>query len=434
MDRLDHPAREYLVMLASEVVDPVLDTPELADQPAYLAFRQACRRLSSMVPEDILVRQLVNHMLWLLLNYPHSQQPFSPKSKYHETGQLTLFPDFQPSERCTEHPSTKLYQLFCDQVVRGLLNGDHPPSVEPDDEALALLALCEIRGVGYWTVRKLARNGLLRYLFNLGSREEFASCLRAVGARVTESALDGWRSGLLERGRDLQDSLGNRGVAVIHQSHPSFPPQLRSIDDPPLWLFVQGDPAILMRRSVATVGTRHPTGDGLELASIIGDYLPEFGSVIVSGLAEGIDQLMHLRSIKWGVPTIAVLGTGIFTNFPSGSEPIREQICQEGGAVVTEYLPRDSYSAKNFVRRNRIQAGLASVVIPVQWREKGGTAHTVRYAYEAKRKIVCPRLANWDEDDHTELRVAREMGAKVFSLPEDKEAFVKAVRTEGGQE
>jgi DNA protecting protein DprA len=245
--------------------------------------------------------------------------------------------------------------------------------------------------------------------------------------------LDDWKSGLLEKGRELRDALHERGVVVIHQSHPSFPSQLRNIDDPPLWLFVQGDPTVLARRSVATVGTRNPTSDGIALASIIGDCLPEFGSVIVSGLADGIDQIMHIRSMKWGVPTVAVLGTGIFSNFPSGSESIREQICQQGGAVVTEYLPRDSYSAKNFVRRNRIQAGLASVVIPVEWQEKGGTAHTVRYAYEAKRKLVCPKLENWDENDHTELRAARNMGASLFTLPEERLAFIESVKTDGGQ-
>ena len=427
LDRLDYRAREYLVMLASEVVDPALDVPTLADRPAYLAFREACQKLSRTVPEDIVVRHVVNHMLWLLVNYGDAGDFQHEHLPSYETRQLTLFPVVQPPRLLAE-PSLHLYRYFCDHVIRSLLNGDQVSAGEPDDETLALLALCEIRGLGYWTVHKLARNGLLRYLFHLDSKEEFESCLRTVGARVSTASLDGWKSGLIDRGKELLENLRARGISVILQSHPEFPSQLRSIDDPPLWLFVEGDPGILLKRSVAAVGTRNPTSDGLRLASIIGDCLAEFQSVIVSGLADGIDQMMHIRSIECQVLTVAVLGTGILSNFPAGSETIRQQICDEGGAIITEYLPRDSYSAKNFVRRNRIQAGLSSVVIPVNWREKGGTAHTVRYAYEAKRKIVCAKLATWTEDDHTELAAARRMGAQVFTLPDDKCAFVEAVR------
>ncbi|MDI7637474.1 DNA-processing protein DprA, partial [Cronobacter sakazakii] len=59
-----------------------------------------------------------------------------------------------------------------------------------------------------------------------------------------------------------------------------------------------------------------------------------------------------------------------------------------GGTVITEYLPRQSYSAENFVRRNRLQAALCQVLIPVEWKIKSGTAHTVDYAYTYGRKIV----------------------------------------------
>ncbi len=102
-------------------------------------------------------------------------------------------------------------------------------------------------------------------------------------------------------------------------------------------------------------------------------------------MASGIDQIIHKNSLRFDIKTIAFIGTGILLNYPSGSEKLRQEIHQKGGAIVSEYLPHDSYSAANFVHRNRLQAGLARVVIPVEWQEKGGTAHTVRFA---KKKII----------------------------------------------
>ena len=425
--RLSGPGREYLLMAGCEAIDSVLGTEDLGDSLESV-LESGCRRLATRLPEDVVVRQVVGHMLWTLLNSQPERRRVRQRRDEH---QLTLFSRGQERAVPPVDRSGGIYEEFCAEVVRELLAESRNTQGDAENETLALLALCELRGIGYWTLRKLARNGMLRYLFHLDSREEFETCLRSVGAHGTIPDVPDWRTELFDRGRELSEHLKSIGVTVLQQEDPLFPPLLRSIDDPPLWLFVQGDVSVLHKRCVAVVGTRRPSSDGMELASTIGGCLPGFQSVIVSGLADGIDQVMHIRSLRWKVPTIAVLGTGILSNYPSGSEELRERIYREGGAIITEYLPRDSYSAKNFVRRNRIQAGLSNVVVPVEWKEKSGTAHTVRYAYEAKRRIVCPRLASWRTEDHGELKVAVKLGAKVFTLPEHKASFVTAVRNGG---
>ena len=108
----------------------------------------------------------------------------------------------------------------------------------------------------------------------------------------------------------------------------------------------------------------------------------------VSGLAHGIDQTVHVESLRYGLPTIGVLGTGILSNYPKGSEELRDSIVQAGGAIITEYLPNQSYSAENFVRRNRLQAALGDVLIPCEWAIKSGTAHTVKFAKKYNKKII----------------------------------------------
>ena len=77
------------------------------------------------------------------------------------------------------------------------------------------------------------------------------------------------------------------------------------------------------------------------------------------------------------------------------------RILARGGTVVTEYLPQQSYSAENFVRRNRLQAALAKVLVPVEWAAKSGTAHTVKYAADLGRPIACLQLPDWSRANFT---------------------------------
>jgi predicted Rossmann fold nucleotide-binding protein DprA/Smf involved in DNA uptake len=116
----------------------------------------------------------------------------------------------------------------------------------------------------------------------------------------------------------------------------------------------------------------------------------------------------------------------ILLNYPAGSEELRNKIYKKGGAIVSEYLPHQSYSAENFVRRNRIQAGLSRVVIPIEWKPKGGTAHTVRFAKEANKKIICLKLPDWS-DSHLELSLAQKMGAEVLTIPGQESEFIHSV-------
>ncbi|WP_195743705.1 DNA-processing protein DprA, partial [Pseudomonas syringae] len=139
------------------------------------------------------------------------------------------------------------------------------------------------------------------------------------------------------------------------------------------WLFVQGQMANLHKQSVTVVGTRKPSEDGIFLTRFLLAALAIRSCPTVSGLAAGIDQVVHTESIRYGIPTVAVLGTGILQNYPKGSEKLREEIVNSGGTIVTEYLPTQSYSAENFVRRNRLQAGLGEILFPTEWSIKSGT-------------------------------------------------------------
>ncbi|MEH2096886.1 DNA-processing protein DprA [Nostoc sp.] len=284
--------------------------------------------------------------------------------------------------------------------------------------------------MGYWTVRSIALSGLgFKEVLSAESSAEFINYLVQAKCKNTSQIAnqigEDWlkkRNELWKQGVKLYHQLDAQGIKVIHFGQENFPESLHEISDPPKWLFVQGNIAILHRPALAIVGTRNPSEDGLFLANYVGACLQYFNAVTVSGLALGIDQIIHKKSIRAKVPTIAFIGTGILQNYPAGSEKLRQEICENGGAIVSEYLPHQSYSAENFVHRNRLQAGLSDVIIPVEWKEKGGTSHTVRFAHKFKKQIVCLKLPDWS-NSHTELSVAEKLGAKIFTIPGEEEKF-----------
>ncbi|MFG7352949.1 DNA-processing protein DprA [Shewanella oncorhynchi] len=298
-------------------------------------------------------------------------------------------------------------------------------------EAVAFYALQSIKGVGFHTLYKIAKSGVRFYdlLFSTDS-DSFHSTL---GISVKDTAdgtpfdwtsfqKDCWRFGV-----ETAAKLGRDKIGVIFYDQHSFPAQLRHINNPPLWLFVQGEILNLHKASIAVVGSRKASDDGLWLTKFVVAALADSEIVTISGLAEGIDQKAHVESMKFSVPTVAILGTGIDSNYPKGSDLMRAEILSKGGTIVSEYLLKQSYSAENFVRRNRIQAGLANAVVPVEWKIKSGTAHTVKFAQDFKRHLIMPYLPNSEIQDELSLVNSYSKG-KTFLIPHESGGFVDLIR------
>jgi DNA protecting protein DprA len=267
----------------------------------------------------------------------------------------------------------------------------------PDDAAklpfaVVLLALASIKGLGQKGIESLVSrfgDGIGRIF---GEREKdltetLKSCGIA-GADKFANIIREFSPQLLERGEQELVYLGIRNVHVIRPS--ALPERLRSINgDSPKWLFVEGAVAALDTRPVvAVVGTRHPSEQGMEAARIIARVLSPYPVLVVSGLAEGIDGQVHYHSLHFGVKNVAFVGHGINLTFPEVTAPLRHDIVAQGGAVVSEYLPGQTYQKRQFVARNRLQAAIADLVIPVEAAATSGTAHTIRYARRYGRPLV----------------------------------------------
>lgn len=298
-------------------------------------------------------------------------------------------------------------------------------------ETRAFLALATMRGVGQKTLFTLAEAGR-RFSEVLDYGPDTVSDQNGVRTRsdqpMSPRQWSAIRNSALARADTIGERLARAGVAIVFRGDPCFPQQLLDLERPPHWLFVQGDVDLLKQPSVTIVGTRKPTGDGQFLTRYVGACLGDWAAPTVSGLAAGIDQLAHEVSLRAGVPTIAVLGTGILEDYPKGAGTMRGHILGQGGTIVSEYLPGISYSAENFVQRNRLQAALGKVLIPAEWERRSGTAHTVRFATRLARSIACLRLPEWPEDRMVlEPGLGLETGA-IFTVPREHGAFDRFVR------
>lgn len=174
---------------------------------------------------------------------------------------------------------------------------------------------------------------------------------------------------------------------LIGWTDPDYPPQLRRSPNPPLALFVIGDPARLWHPAVAVVGSRAPTPAGRENAALFARTLAASGLYVASGLAAGVDTAAHHAALDTGGGlTVAVLGTGVDVAYPRSNAALHARVGADG-ALVSEHLPGTGPRPEHFPSRNRILAGLSLGTVVIEAAERSGALITARLASEAGREV-----------------------------------------------
>lgn len=173
---------------------------------------------------------------------------------------------------------------------------------------------------------------------------------------------------------------------ILLQDEPSYPQQLNHYDNRPPILFGQGKMDSLLQAQVAIVGSRKPSHHGRQMAYDFAYYLSEQGFYINSGLAEGIDKAAHQAALQHQ-RTIAVIGTGLDQTYPAANQPLREQILNSGGTIISEFLPGTLPLQQHFPRRNRIVSGLSLGVIVAEAALKSGSLITAKWAAEQGKTV-----------------------------------------------
>lgn len=257
---------------------------------------------------------------------------------------------------------------------------EHLPDAHQD--LIAWLRLEQTPGVGNETARRLlARFGLPAQIF----AASHATLSELVSPRLAKALLaspPGFQE-QIDKTLAWQEQPGN---LILTLADAGYPRSLLEIPDPPLMLYVKGRAALLEAATVAVVGSRNATVQGIRNAEQFSASLSSAGLCISSGLAAGIDAAAHQGALTGPGSTIAVIGTGADIVYPARNRNLAHLIA-EGGCIISEYSLSTPALAPNFPRRNRIISGLARGVLVVEAAAQSGSLITARMAAEQGREV-----------------------------------------------
>lgn len=163
---------------------------------------------------------------------------------------------------------------------------------------------------------------------------------------------------------------------------------LASIDERLSSVYLIGNVPEQRRPTVAIVGSRRPTGYGLEMAYRLAFDAAKQGAVVISGLAHGIDAAAHRAALEAGGTTIAVLAHGLDIIYPATNQQLAQHIISSGGALISEYPEGTTPFKAHFLARNRIVSGLCDVLVVVEAAARSGTLSTAAHGLN-QGKTVC---------------------------------------------
>ncbi len=189
-------------------------------------------------------------------------------------------------------------------------------------------------------------------------------------------------SSFLEQEWELIEKEGIECIDIFDKDYPLL---LKEIGSPPLVIYLKGNRNVLSEDLFAIVGSRKPTTYGISVAKSFSRQLSELGIVIVSGLAMGIDTMVHQEAVR-EYKSVAVLGSGLLNIYPRENKLLAENISRQG-AVISEFPLRMSPLKENFPRRNRIISGLSKGVLVIEAAKRSGALITAHLASEQNREV-----------------------------------------------
>ncbi len=229
-------------------------------------------------------------------------------------------------------------------------------------------------------------------------------------------------------------------VNVLCLNDDEYPYRLKEAPDAPLMLFYKGTANLNTRHIIDIVGTRHCTRYGEDLIHAFVRDLHKLvpDTLILSGLAYGVDIHAHREALANGMDTVAVLAHGLDSLYPPAHRDTANEMISHGG-LITEYMTHTQPDKLNFVRRNRITAGLCDATILVESARKGGGLITTRIAKEYNRDVFAfpgPVGAPYSEGCNN---LIRSCGAGLITSAEDfvedmgwqNEAVLEKARSNG---
>ena len=250
------------------------------------------------------------------------------------------------------------------------------------NELLHLLALLRVDGVGDIVAKKL--------LSHFGSAEAIFKA-----KKKSFLAIDGVGETLyknFQRPYSLQEAeqelffLEHHAINSVSYLDSAYPERLKHCIDGPVLLFQSGHINLKSQRLISIVGTRQITSYGIDFTKKLLADLAPLNPVIVSGFAYGVDIVAHQAAMEQGLQTIGVLAHGLNQIYPKTHKKYVAKM-EEHGGFMTEFWSTSNPDRENFVKRNRIVAGMSEATIVIESAEKGGSLITANVANDYNRDV-----------------------------------------------
>ncbi len=253
-----------------------------------------------------------------------------------------------------------------------------------EDELFYKIALSLVPGIG----GVLARN-LLAYTGGAGQvfNESYSSLVKIPGiGEVNARRIK--NNGIFNKVEKELKFIDKYNIDVMFYTDKVYPRRLKPCPDAPIILYSKGNLNLDEQRVISIVGTRNATEYGKSICDQLIQELSvrNYQVLIVSGLAYGIDIYAHKTALKYNIPTAGVVGHGLDIVYPSlHAETARKMI--SNGGLVTDFPSGTKIEPQNFIRRNRVIAGLADATIVIESAEKGGALITAEIASSYNRDV-----------------------------------------------
>ncbi len=254
-----------------------------------------------------------------------------------------------------------------------------------NDESLKYkIGITLIKGIGC----NLAKN-LIAYIGNVegvfSEKQKNLAKIPGIGEVLSKEIVS---QDILKRAESEIEFILKNKIQTLYFTDRDYPYRLKECPDSPIMLYTKGNCDLNNGKFVGIVGTRNATETGKEnckkLISDLASAQPN--TIIVSGLAYGVDICAHKAALDAGLPTIGVIGHGLDRIYPAAHRPSAVKMLQDG-ALLTEYLSGTNPDRQNFVQRNRLIAGICDATVVVESAARGGALITAELANDYNRDV-----------------------------------------------
>ena len=290
------------------------------------------------------------------------------------------------------------------------------------NEVIAAMTLMRIN---YFSLSGLTL--MYRELGNAQTIIEHHANIRDIFPDASEKLVNGLRN--IDEARARAEAelefCPKHGIQPLPMNDEHYPARLRECDDAPLMLFYRGNADLNQQRVINIVGTRHCTAYGKD---VISRFVRDLKSLcpqllIVSGLAYGVDINAHRAALENGYETVGVLAHGLDQIYPPRHRETAVKMISQGG-LLTEFFTQTNADKVNFVRRNRIVAGMSDACILVESAARGGGLITARLSRDYNRDVFAFPGRVGDEYSEGCNNLIRNNGAALITSAQD---FVEAM-------